>query len=192
MKKITSLLAVMAMAVLSLTMTSCDEDVYVADTLEGVWRGNMHVYSEWNGQVYTAYETEIAFDSNPYEYSSGTGYWIDYYSGAPWDYFASHIEWTVDDGVISIYSIEDNSYFYIYDYSLSGGRFRGWMDSDYNDPMQFNLYKTSSSGWDDYEWGWDYWYDSYYNDYPYPYSRSGAAEAAKPVRKIGVAPDTIE
>lgn len=77
MKKITSLLAVMAMAVLSLTMTSCDEDVYVADTLEGVWRGNMHVVSEWNGQVYTAYETEIAFDSNPYEYSSGTGYWID-------------------------------------------------------------------------------------------------------------------
>ena len=39
MKKITSLMAVIAMAVMSFTLVSCDDDDYIADTLWGVWEG---------------------------------------------------------------------------------------------------------------------------------------------------------
>lgn len=50
MKKFTSILAMIMMAAMSLTFVSCDDDEYIADTLWGVWEGDMYVTSEWNGQ----------------------------------------------------------------------------------------------------------------------------------------------
>ena len=82
MKKFTSIFATIMMAVMSLTFVSCDEDEYIADTLWGVWEGDMYVTSQWNGQTYYSSYSVLAFDKNPNQYASGTGYWVDYYSNA--------------------------------------------------------------------------------------------------------------
>ena len=76
-------------AMMALTLTSCDEDYDIAYTLEGTWRGNMYVSSVYDGYTYDATYTELCFVQDPYRYSSGTGYWIDHYAGdAPWRYVA--------------------------------------------------------------------------------------------------------
>ncbi|CCY82821.1 putative uncharacterized protein [Prevotella sp. CAG:1185] len=180
MKKFTSILATIMLAVMSLTFVSCDDDSYIADSLWGVWEGDMYVTSQWNGQTYYSSYSVLAFDKDPYEYASGSGYWIDYYSNAPWDYFASHIRWQVNNRNIEIYSIEDDTYFTIYDYSLSRSWFSGTIIGEYGDPMQFSLRKTSSPNWGDYDWGWDYSYPGYA-----PSTRAdGNNNADKPVRKF--------
>ena len=111
MKKFISIISVIIFAVTPFTFVSCDEDYEIADTLWGVWEGKMYVQSTWNGQTYMSSYSVIQFDRAPNNYDSGTGYWIDYYSGAPWDYFASHIDWIVSNGTIKIYSYEDDSYY---------------------------------------------------------------------------------
>lgn len=185
MKKFTSILAIMVMAAMSFTLVSCDDDDYIADTLWGVWEGDMQVRMDYHGHTYYAYETELAFDRNPYEYASGTGYWIDYYSGAPWDYYASHIEWNVYNNVIEIYSIEDDTYYRIYDYTLSDNYFTGWLESEWGDDIQFRLRKTYAPDWNDFDYGW-YYDDGYYDPWYAPaQTRQGDAKAEKPVRKIG-------
>ena len=184
MKKFTSILAMIMMAAMSLTFVSCDDDEYIADTLWGVWEGDMYVTSEWNGHTYYSSYSILAFDKDPYEYASGTGYWIDYYSDAPWDCFASHIEWRVNNRNIEIYSREDDTYFTIYDYSLSESWFSGTIIGEYGDPMQFRLRKTSSPNWGDFEWGWDSWYGYSYPDYSPSTRADGSNNADRPVRKF--------
>lgn len=157
MKKFTSFFATIAIALMSLSLVSCDDDEVIADTLWGTWEGNMYVQCEYNGHYYTATSSIIHFDKD-YEYAtSGTGYWIDYYSGAPWDYYASHIRWRVSDEVLLIHSLEDDTYFRIYDYSLSDRYFSGMLEGEDGTYMDFRLVKTSSPYWDDYEWGWGYY-----------------------------------
>lgn len=158
MKKLTSLFAMIMAAMMSFTFVSCDDDDEIADTLWGVWEGDMYVTSEWNGKEYYSSYSVIQFDKDPYDYASGKGYWVDYYSNAPWDYYASHIEWTVNDGTIRIYSIEDDTYFQIYDYKLSSNWFTGYIDDEWGNWQEFRLQKTSSPYWDDFEWGWSGWY----------------------------------
>ncbi len=189
MKRFTSITAILMMTMIAFTFTSCTEDDDIADTLWGVWEGDMHVWSEWNGEYYEAHDSQIQFDRDPYDYASGTGYWVDYYSGAPWDYFASHIEWVVDGGVIRIYSIEDDTYYRISNYSLSNNYFTGTIESEYGDPMDFRLRKTMSPNWGDFEWGWDPWYDYGYNDPWYSKGTTRSSESDKPKRHIGVMPD---
>lgn len=58
MKKFTSILAMIMMAAMSLTFVSCDDDEYIADTLWGVWEGDMYVTSEWNGHTPTTLLTQ--------------------------------------------------------------------------------------------------------------------------------------
>lgn len=178
MKKFISIISVIIFAVTPFTFVSCDEDYEIADTLWGVWEGKMYVQSTWNGQTYMSSYSVIQFDRAPNHYDSGTGYWIDYYSGAPWDYFASHIDWIVSNGTIKIYSYEDDSYYYIYDYSLSDNHFSGVIDSEYGDPMEFYLRKTASPDWGDVDWGWNY-----SQDWGCDYSSRAAAQ--QPVRTIG-------
>lgn len=178
MKRFTSIVAFIIFAVVPFSFVNCDEDYEIADTLWGVWEGKMYVYSKWNGQVYQSSYSVIQFDRAPNHYDSGTGYWVDYYSDAPWDYFASHIDWIVSDGNIRIYSYEDDSYYYIYDYSLTDNHFKGIIDSDYGEPMEFYLRKTSSPNWGDYEWGWGDYIDN-------GWRCSTRAVEDKPVRMIG-------
>lgn len=180
MKKIFTL---MMTAMMALTMISCifDEDEAVAYTLEGTWRGNMYISSYWDGYNYDATYSEITFLKDPYTYSSGQGYWVDYYSNAPWDYVANHIDWRVDLGVIYVHFIEEGTSLRIRDYHLDNNRFYGTI-YDGDNTVDFELYYTSRPRYDNYNWGYYDW------DYGY-YSRSMRTDsttttADKPVRHI--------
>lgn len=173
MKKLTSLMAMLLLAMLTVTFTSCDwdDDDYEAYTLEGAWRGNMGVVI-WDGDVaYQSTSSEIYFDRDPYRYASGVGYQVDYLANStPWYhertrnyYLANHFNWEVVNGVIRIYYMEEDVYAEIRDYSLNYEYFRGWIDYEDGSSSEFQLRKTSSPN--DYEhyydWGYGYW-DGYY------------------------------
>lgn len=169
MKTFTKTLTWMMMAMLAFTFVSCDDDDEIARTLEGTWRGNMYVYADWGNYSVNASYTEVCFLKDPYRYSSGTGYWVDYYDDYYWggtNRVASHIEWKVDLGRIHIYFVEDDDYVDIYNYSLNDDRFRGyisWRDGSRN---EFELYHVSSPNWGSYShWGYGY-YDNYYYSKP--------------------------
>lgn len=147
------------MAMLSLTFVSCDEDDDIAYTLEGTWRGNMYISHSYGGYDYQSTYSEICFLRDPYTYSSGDGYWVDYYSHAPWDYVANHINWTVRNEAIYVHFIEENSNIEIYDYRLSDNYFTGYIYDGYNE-VEFRLTHVSSPNWNNFGWGWDYWYDA--------------------------------
>ena len=78
----------------------------------------MYISTRYDGRVYDATYTEVTFLKNPYAYSSGEGYWVDYYSDAPWDYVANHIEWSVDYGTINVYFVEEGTSIRIRDASM--------------------------------------------------------------------------
>ena len=176
MKKIFTMLT---MAMMSLAFTSC-EDEYIANTLEGTWTGNMYISSSWDGRYYDATSTEVTFLRDPYAYTSGSGYWVDYYSNAPWDYVANHIDWTVNNGVIRIYFREEGTHIEIRDYHLNSNRFTGTL-FDNGNYVDFELYNVNHpySYWDDYRWGYDSWYDDYY----WARTRSGDGDSTKVVEK---------
>lgn len=157
MKRLVTYFTMMILALAPMTLTSCDEDEMIADTLWGTWEGNMHVSSYWNDRYYDAVYSEIAFDKDPWKWASGDGYWVDYYSNAPWDYVANHIRWTVDRGNIYVRFLEEGSEIEIYDYYLDDGYFCGYIYADNGNKVQFRLRKTSSPDWDDYHYGWSYW-----------------------------------
>lgn len=180
------LYTMMLMALMGLTFTAC-EDEFIADSLEGTWSGTMFVSTYYDGHDYYATHTEITFDIDPFRFTKGSGYWVDYYSGAPWDYIANHISWRVDNGNIYIYFREDDTSVVISDYQLSDDRFSGYI-ADGDCDVYFNLIHTSSPNWNNYSyWGYDDWCDDYY------YSRqtrgndtdSTAVIPAKPVRQFG-------
>lgn len=189
MKKIHSLATILMLALSSLALTSCDNDDAIADTLWGVWKGNMYVTGEYDGRVYYSSYSTIGFDKDPYDYASGSGYWIDEFSNAPWDYYATHIEWQVNNSDIIIHSLEDDTYFTIHNYSLSGNYFSGEIWSEDGSRQAFRLVKTSSPDWNDYDWGWD-WNDGYGYYSPARQSEDVTtgrrAAPSKPVRRIGV------
>ncbi len=168
MKRIYSLLTALSISFGAMMLTSCDEDQMVGMTMDGSWAGNMYVSCSWNGRTYKASYSELEFSLDPFRYTAGTGYWVDYYSGAPWDYYASHIRWTVRDGVIQIYFIEDGYSMDIYDYRISNSRFQGTVYDYSGDALSFSLRRTGYSNWDDYNYGWNSWY--------YGYSKTGGWE----------------
>ena len=159
MKKIYTMLM---MAMMALAFTSC-EDEEIAYDLEGTWRGEMHISSRYNGDVYNSTETEITFDRNPYEYASGTGYWVDYYDRSGWgrDYVANNITWEVNNRVIRIWFRNERTYFEIRDYSLNNNRFEGYINDNGNH-VRFYMrkiarpYSYNSYYWDD--WDYDYYW----------------------------------
>jgi hypothetical protein len=181
MKKLINNIMMMAfIATTAIVFTSC-EDAKIARTLEGTWRGNMYISSYYGGRSYDATYTEITFLKDPGAYSSGNGYWVDYYSNAPWDYVANHIEWTVDYGVIKVYFVEENAWIRISDYHLNDDRFYGVLD-DNGRRVDFELIHTSSPNWGGYRWGYDSW-----NGYYAPAHRAAAADSTateKPVRYV--------
>lgn len=163
MKKLYFYLLMMMPLMASVTLTSCESDEEIAYTLEGTWKGNMYISSYYDGRTYDATYTEITFLKDPYTYSSGNGYWVDYYdSNTPWgSYVANHIEWTVDWGTIHVYFVEEDTSLDIYDYRLSNDHFYGTI-YDGDNEVDFELYHVSSPNWNNYRWGYDDWYGSYY------------------------------
>lgn len=176
------------MATATFTLTGCDDDDgYVADTLEGTWKGKLYMRESYNGHTYDAAYSEICFLSDPYRYASGKGYWIDQYAGdAPWEYLAYHITWEVRNGVICIRFQEDRTYVEIRDYRINNRRFEGriYMDDTYVD---FYMTHTDSPNWGSYHYGYDYWYDDYgYYAKPQPGSDDSTATREQPVRSLAV------
>ena len=153
------------MAIFAFTLASCDDDEEIARTLEGTWQGDMYVTTYWNDRYYDATSTEVCFLRDPYRYSSGTGYWVDYYNDRYWggyNYVANHIEWEVNYGTIRIYFVEDD-YVDIYNYSLDYDYFTGYIDTYNGDRQKFNLRHVSSPNWSRYDrWGYSYYDDYYY------------------------------
>lgn len=180
MKKISTFLTMAFMALMSITIVSCDEDDAIAYTLEGTWEGRMYTSSWYDDVEYEVLYSEIDFVRDPYRYSSGRGYWIDYYRRGPWgrDYVANHIEWQVVNGAIQVYFIEDDAFVSIHDYSLDDNYFTGVIYYGDN-RTSFRLRHTSSPNWNDYYYGWDY------------YAKPGTIDTrvgetpAKPVRMFG-------
>lgn len=162
--------AVAALAFTLTTLTSCDS--FIASTLEGTWEGDMYFTSYYDGRVYYSNYTELEFIGDPFRMKSGYGYWIDYYSNAPWDYVANHIAWEVYDRVIRIHLLEDDEYVEIFNYALNDSFFTG--DVRYaGESRHFKLRHTSSPNWNDYYYGNDGYYGGYdpYDPYDpyYPY-----------------------
>lgn len=195
MKKLMSIISMLLLALTATTLVSCDDDSDIAMTLEGTWQGDMKVSTDYNynGQHYhyQALSSEICFVQDPYTYSSGTGYWIDYYQNSPWrnNQVANHIKWTVSNGVINVYFVEEGTSVQIRDYRLYRGRFEGTIYYG-NQTVDFSLVQVSSPNWNSYtDWGYDY-YDDYYGGYAkknVTETRALVDSTSKPVRHFGKA-----
>lgn len=156
MKKLYNLFTLAMVALMSLTFTSC-EDEYIASSLEGTWEGYTNMQAVYDGRYYNSTYSYVDFTTDPFRYTSGRGHWVDYFSNAPWDYLASHIEWRVRDRVIEIYFVEDNYTIYIDNYRLNDSRFQGRIYWDDMTDFTFDLVHTSSPRWDDYDYGYYYY-----------------------------------
>lgn len=131
------------LALTATTLVSCDDDSDIAATLEGTWQGKMELRKGY--QYYQVISSEICFLQDPYSYSSGTGYWIDYYQDSPWrnNRVANHIKWTVSNGCINVYFVEEGTSAQIRDYRLYNGYFEGTIY--YGDQVvDFRLSQVSS------------------------------------------------
>ena len=178
MKKLYTMMMMAMMGMMAMSFTSCETDEYIANTLEGTWKGNMYIHSDWAGSTYNATYSEITFLKDPYTYSEGNGYWVDYYSDAPWDYVANHIEWSVEYGIIKVYFVEDHDYMEIRDYRLNSDHFYGTI-YDGGHAVDFELYNTSRPYYNNYSWGYDSWYD----DYSWSRTRGADADSTKVIEK---------
>ena len=154
MKKLYSLSLIAIMLMSACTLVSCDEDVWIADSLEGTWEGPMNICYEYNNRVYESLYTEICFELDPFRFRRGSGYWIDQYQIYGWgrDYVANHITWEVVDKVIHIHFLEDGTDLFIEDYTVSDAWFMGYIyDGDAR--IKFKMRHTYSPHWDEYEYG---------------------------------------
>lgn len=161
MKKFTTLLTMAFIALMSISLTSCDEDSDIAYTLDGTWRGNMYVRY---GNVDATYSV-IRFDQNDGIYS-GTGYWIDYFDRNYWhgnNYIANRITWTVRNRNIYITLLDENSDVVIYDYALGDRKFSGYVKADNGNRAYFELSRDSYNWRDDYDWGYSKQYSGLEN-----------------------------
>ena len=87
----------------ALIFASCDDDAVVASYLSGTWEGTVFSEVDYGGQVYQITRSEVEFTSG---YTSGTGYWVDYYGrGYGRRYTANHIRWHVENQSIYIHFI---------------------------------------------------------------------------------------
>lgn len=169
MKKILSLLSVVIIALC--TFTSCDEDMMLSYDLEGVWRGDMRTYYEHTGHTKEYTYTEISFDRDiENDYTSGSGYWTDYYGGG--DFSRMRIYWEVKNKHIFITFRTSHKTIEIYDYKLNSNHFRGSFKDGVNTYTNFDLIKDRSYedyGDSDYiksvtlKGTWEGYMDTYYN-----------------------------
>ena len=148
MKKLTTMLAMALMAVMTVTLfASCDEDDEIAYTLTGTWTGSLSAYYQdrW-GLTGDHYRTTITF------HQDGTGEEVDYDVRSPYrDYSYCPFLWTVNNGTITL-RYEDSEWnpVYIYDYSLSGSYFSGYMDDGTNRDIVFRFNYDGSFNWNPY------------------------------------------
>ena len=139
MKKIFSILSVVIIALC--TFTSCDEDMMLSYDLEGVWRGDMRTYYEHTGHTKEYTYTEISFDRDiENEYTSGSGYWTDYYGGG--EFSRMRIYWEVKNKHIFNTFRTSRTTIEIYNYKLNSNHFRGSFQEGTNTFTNFDLTKV--------------------------------------------------
>jgi len=166
MKTFTQNIAFAIMALFAITLTGCNEDGSISRTLEGTWEGDMYVTSRYSGREYFASYSQVSFLRDPYTFSSGQGYWVDYYDDNYWggyNYIANHIEWRVDFGTITIYFIEDDYTVKIFNYSLDEYYFSGQLEMTNGNRQNFSMRKVASPNWNNLRYGYDY-YGPYYSN----------------------------
>ena len=183
MKKLYSIITVALLAMAAVTLSCCNPDSEIAYTLDGVWEGNMYKQSYYSGRYYETTSTVMQFDQDPYSYAQGTGRWIDYYSNAPWDYYASYITWTVVNRRIRIYSEKEGQTYYIDNYWLDDNRFEGTISDTYGNSKNFVMTKTYSRNWNSYYWN-GYYGSGYYNGYYAPSRNSAKGVKASPEKPV--------
>lgn len=171
MKKFTSIFSFILMTVMAFSFTSCDDDVDIAQTLDGTWKGYLHTTLPYQGHDYVSSTAEVTFSAG---LNAGSGYWLDQYSNAPWDYVANRISWNVTNRKIYITFHDTQEKAVIRNYHLDDDYFYGEIEfNSTNTWTEFQFVKTYSPRWDDYYWyGTDSWYHSWGYD--------GYAKASEP------------
>ncbi len=143
MKKIAFLFLMAIVAVTTFTLVSCKDDE-VANKLDGAWQGTTGCGYELDGHYYAAEWTIIEFDQDVLVARNGDGFWVDYYSEGPYDYYASDISWEVRDGGKTIYiqTKQEGGEYTITDFSLSKDYFSGSIYIGSNEPSTFTMRKS--------------------------------------------------
>lgn len=167
MKRLKSIWAFAILLVVALSFSSCDKDSDIAYTLDGTWSGQMRIGQRYyyDNQWWSTSEIDVTFYNS--DYSSGSGYWRDYYSSTR--YAVNRISWNVNNGNIYIQFLDSGEKAIISDYSLNDRSFQGKIRFYYSgtwsygsSEYDFVLYKTSNSyNWGSYNYGYGWW-DSYY------------------------------
>jgi hypothetical protein len=124
MKKITTVLSMIVIAMMAVTFTSCDPDADQADALLGIWQGTIS-----NSEVYqNGYDTEIRFYGDYLTGGSGDEYDRDSETG---EVYYSSFQWNIKNGTIYIQynNTADFRDVVIYDYRFNGNYFEGYMDN---------------------------------------------------------------
>lgn len=149
-----AMLALMAAMTMTLFNSCMTEDEEIAYDLSGEWEGYMgeDYYSYWGYEGGRNYDTCIRFyrqGSSSYRYGDtyGSGEQIDYAPGYGSRYRS--FNWEVYRGEIRL-SYSTGEVVYIYDYSINGSRFSGYMDCGRSKEIRFELYKTTNFDWDYY------------------------------------------
>lgn len=154
MKRITSMLTMVMIAMLSFTFVSCElDDDDIAYNLEGVWEGEIRgSYFDRYGHGTTYNSARIEFYQNPYEYASGSGREIDF-DGYGYYTDVVNFRYTVENGTIYI-SYDDGTDVAITHYSLWSNEFRGEFRDYHNGRTlaTFRFYRINS-------WRNNYYYD---------------------------------
>lgn len=172
MKKLFTLLTTIMIAIGSMSLTSCTGDDIIGLTLDGCWEGKLYMYTRYGGINYPITNTKIEFEAD-LSMSKGSGYWVDYYNNALWNYHANHIRWEVYNGTITIYMIEDDYYVRIYDYNINSNYFSGLIEGEDGQRLQFSLRNANAANWGMYNYGWQ----SYGYSKPSSLSRSADADS---------------
>lgn len=175
-------LALIAIIAAGFTLTSCDDDYFQANQLDGEWRGDFGMYYTDNrGYEWDASYSIIEFYQNGFS-SYGSGKQYDYYARGPieWEYYT--FNWSIKNGVIHLsYPYNHNLDTSIYDYRMSRSYFSGYFGATNS---YFRLDKYRDWNWSSYDGDYCY-YDRYY-DYYYAKTRSAsptdstAAESQQP------------
>lgn len=141
MKKLTSIFTLALIAIMSFSLTSCDEDQQIALELDGTWRGEVQSNK---GPFYVDirfYQSGFSTHGSGYEYDEPVyGYGGDY----------ARFSWSVNDGFIYL-DYNDGSHVVIADYSLRNGQLSGYLQNARNgwDLGHIHLVKMPNNRYDD-------------------------------------------
>ena len=131
MKRIYNFLALAIVAMLTLSLTSC-EDERIADALDGIWEGQVSTNYSWRWSDYTKYQyVDMEFFKSANGYARGTGMEYDYDRWGGYTYCRFSYEVRNEEIFIDY---EDGVSVRISRYTLTSGRFYG----------QFRDYRTGA------------------------------------------------